>query len=127
MKFVLTCLVGNSFSKMNIHFTLNRWSRTLTATNLCTGSKITSEQIIQTHDICPANACGRNSNPPQGICISGKCSCNKPFYGDDCQTSILEPRLDEENFEIEIEEGQDFAFQPKLIEGKNPINNFKYH
>ncbi len=63
----------------------------------------------------------RSSNPPQGICISGKCSCLRPFYGEDCQTKILDPKLDKENLDFELEEGQDFTFQPGIIEGRNII------
>ena len=42
-------------------------------------------------------------------------------YGDNCDVKILEPKLGSNNATVSLEEGQDFAFSPNLLQGDQPL------
>ncbi len=98
-----------------------RWSRTFTATSRCDGAAVMAVQSVATVDLCPASACGRSEQPPRGVCISGRCSCNRPWYGTNCHVKILEPKLQESAIVLDTEEGRDFKYAPSLLEGNKPL------
>ncbi len=115
------CFVG--FALFNITYTEDHapgsypcpgsWLRRYVASSSCgDGFELRGNQTIRTVDVCPASACGRSFDPPRGFCLSGQCGCNKPWYGDNCDVKILEPKLGTESETVVLEEGRGFAYAP---------------
>ncbi len=124
------CFVG--FVLFNISFSEDHapgsypcpgsWQRRYVAASQCgDGFELRGNQTLRTVDVCPANACGRSFNPPRGYCLSGQCSCNKPWYGENCDVKILEPKLGTASETVALEEGRGFAYSPNLTQGDQPV------
>ncbi|KAK7084501.1 hypothetical protein SK128_021477, partial [Halocaridina rubra] len=95
-------------------------NRTWRITDACTGQADTAKQVITLYDICPSTACGKNFSIPHGICSNGKCRCNKPWYGNDCENLLYEPHIKPKP-PIMIFESQEIKIYPSLKQGTRPV------
>ena len=96
------------------------FTRTWTLTDGCTHEISTFEQRISLFDVCPVGACGRSEMPPQGICTQGRCICNRPWFGEQCDTLILSVNLAPvEN--LVLEEFEDYFEQLIVVNGTPPF------
>ena len=96
------------------------FNRTWIVTDYCDQTSTPFTQTIALYDVCPLDACGRNETPPHGVCILGTCSCNVPWYEDDCNTLIHSPLLQPVNDTV-LMEYEDYAVSLTLIEGAPPF------
>ncbi len=97
------------------------WNRTFVAADTCTNRTIRGTQVVETADVCPPEACGRGLR--RGVCMAGRCKCNRNWYGDNCQTLILPPLIAaaSKSLNVSLDEGQDFAFMPSQTQGTPPL------
>ncbi len=100
------------------------WTRRYTVRDPCRANQSVAagNQTVRTVDVCPASACGRTAVPARGVCISGSCSCNRPWYGENCNVEIFEPRIEQPSAPLELEEGRDLTFTPNLLQGTAPVS-----
>ena len=98
-------------------------TRTWTASDTCdqSASPIIKTQLIVLYSICPPSACGRNNQPPHGTCIEGKCLCNSPWNGQDCDILIYEPVIKPMTQAEILLEGQEYTKSLEILQGTLPI------
>ncbi len=94
--------------------------RTWTVTDECNQKTAMFNQTISLFDLCPPSACGRNETPPHGVCILGICSCNEPWYEDNCDTLIHTPQVEPVN-DVTLEELEDYRESLNLVQGTPPL------
>ena len=92
--------------------------RNWTAT-IC-GESAAGSQTITLYDICPSHACGRNESVPRGSCSLGECQCNRPWYGENCDTIIYEPVAEPINNTILLE-GEYYVTTADVSRGSPPL------
>ena len=85
------------------------------------GSSASLLQNITLFDLCPPHACGRNESTPRGICSFGRCQCNRPWYGDQCNVLIHAPIANPVNNSI-LKEAQPYTTIIALAEGTPPLS-----
>ena len=78
-------------------------------------------QNITLFDLCPPHACGRNESTPRGVCSLGKCQCNRPWYGDQCNVLIHAPIVNPVNNSI-LQEAQPYTTTIVLAQGTPPLS-----
>ena len=96
------------------------FTRTWTVTDTCDQKTTLFDQRISLFDLCPLNACGRNETPPHGVCIRGSCSCNEPWYGDNCDTLIYTPQVEPVN-DVVLLETENYRESLVLVQGTPPL------
>ena len=96
------------------------FTRTWTITDTCNQKTAQFDQRIFLLDVCPSTACARNETPPHGVCIRGSCSCNKPWYGDNCQTLIYTPLVEPVNDKV-LKETENYKENLVLLQGTPPL------
>ena len=96
------------------------FTRTWTITDTCNRKTAQFDQRIFLLDVCPSIACARNETPPHGVCIRGSCSCNKPWYGDNCQTLIYTLQVEPVNDRI-LKETENYKENLVLLQGTPPL------
>jgi len=96
------------------------FNRTWTVADGCNQHNTSSSQTIRLYDLCPSYACGRNESPPHGVCTFGACSCNSPWFGDDCSTLIYEPQIQPVD-DAALQEGEEYSEIVKLSQGTPPL------
>ena len=84
------------------------------------GSSKTDSQTIVLYDLCPIHACGRNETIPRGSCSLGECFCNRPWYGDNCEILIHEPRVGEVTDRVLVE-AERYSVRITLLQGTPPL------
>ena len=97
------------------------WTRIYTAINMCQGLNHTFEQLIKATDICPPEACYRNTTDPRGVCIIGDCFCESPYYGDNCEDEVYPPLLTDNVTEIILTEMNYLDLTQDVISGTEPF------
>ena len=85
------------------------------------GNSASLLQNISLFDLCPPHACGRNESIPHGICSLGKCQCNRPWYGDQCNVLIHVPIANPVNNSI-LKEAQPYTTTITLAQGTPPLS-----
>ncbi|KAH3832132.1 hypothetical protein DPMN_105409 [Dreissena polymorpha] len=70
---------------------------------------------------CPIEACGRNLNPPHGLCIFGVCSCILPWHGDNCTMELLRPVIARPPVPQAANEFDDYMLELGLTQGDQPV------
>ena len=96
------------------------FTRSWTVIDECTQANESYSQTLLLYDVCPPNACGRNETIPHGTCIFGECTCNKPWYGEDCEELIYEPKI--ENIKnIVLHEAETYIQFINVTQGTLPI------
>ena len=78
-------------------------------------------QNISLFDLCPPYACGRNESIPHGICSLGKCQCNRPWYGEECNVLIYAPIAKPVNDSV-LKEAQSYTTTVTLMQGTPPLS-----
>ena len=110
-----------SYEDSNTNYTCPlTFTRTWTFTDGCTQTMSDFEQRVSLFDVCPLGACGRNETPPQGICIQGSCTCNIPWFGEQCGTPIHSVRVDPVN-NLVLEEFEDYSQTLFVVNGTPPF------
>ena len=85
------------------------------------GNSVSLLQNVSLFDLCPPHACGRNESTPHGVCLLGKCQCNRPWYGDQCNVLIYAPVANPVNNSI-LEEAQPYTTTITLAQGTPPLS-----
>ena len=85
------------------------------------GRSLSISQNITLYGLCPLYACGRNESTPHGICSRGECQCNRPWYGEECNTLIYIPVAEPVNDTI-LQEAQPYTATVTLIQGTIPLS-----
>ena len=96
------------------------FNRTWTAVDECSQVSNSATQTIHVFDVCPPLACGRSESPPRGECIRGICSCNQPWFGEECSRQVFEPILDSVNDSL-LEESDEYSENLLLLQGTPPL------
>ena len=96
------------------------FTRTWTVTDRCDQQTASFDQTISLYDLCPIDACGRNETPTHGICIRGRCSCNDPWFGENCDTLIYSVRVEPVNNSTLLEL-EDYSETLILVQGTPPV------
>ena len=96
------------------------FTRTWTVTDRCDQQTASFDQTISLYDLCPIDTCGRNETPPHGICIRGRCSCNDPWFGENCDTLIYSVRVEPVNNSTLLEL-EDYSETLILVQGTPPV------
>ena len=110
-----------SYEDSNTYYTCPlTFTRTWTFTDGCTQTMSDFEQRMSLFDVCPLGACGRNETPPQGICIQGSCICNRPWFGEQCDTLIHSVRVDPVN-NLVLEEFEYYSQTLFVVNGTPPF------
>ena len=81
----------------------------------------TASQTLVLYDLCPSHACGRNESIPRGTCSYGICFCNRPFYGEDCDTIIYEPASEQVDNAI-LQEAEMYMKSVIVSQGTPPLS-----
>ena len=72
------------------------------------------------YDLSPVHACGRNESTPRGICSLGGCQCNRPWYGEDCDTLNYDPIACDVN-DTTLLEAQEYITTVGVSQGSPPL------
>ena len=110
-----------SYEDSNTNYTCPlTFTRMWTFTDGCTQTMSDFEQRMSLFDVCPLGACGRNETPPQGICIQGSCTCNRPWFGEQCDTLIHSVRVDPVNNQV-LDEFEYYSQTLFVVNGTPPF------
>ena len=96
------------------------FNRTWTVVDDCNQKNTSSLQTIHLYDLCPSHACGRNESTPRGVCTFGTCTCNSPWFGEDCSALIYKPQIEPVNDTI-LQEAVEYIEIMKLFQGTPPL------
>ena len=88
--------------------------------NVCNQS-ISEQQSINLYTLCPPSACGRNENPPRGICSLGECQCVRPWFGENCSNLIYDPVIEPVN-DLILQEAQQYYVTLNVSQGTPPLS-----
>ena len=92
-------------------------------TAISCGRSTSELQTIHLYNVCPPHACGRNESIPRGSCSFGRCYCNRPWYGEDCEILIYEP-VPVPVSNATLQEAQEYRTSINLSRGTPPLSWF---
>ncbi len=85
------------------------------------GRNVSVSQTIFLYDMCVSYACGRNESTPRGICLFGECQCTRPWYGTDCSSLTLQPKIDP-IVDVVLQEAQEYVSSLNVSQGTPPLS-----
>ena len=88
--------------------------------NVCNNTATQSQSIVL-YNPCLPDECGRNESIPRDIISFGKCQCNRPWFGEDCDILIHEPVIVPMDNAI-LDEAQQYSIVLNVSQGSTPLS-----